>query len=89
MKRSELESLSSKELHDRAVSLAGRRLDAGFFWSVLKTIPAAAVATGHPEEAEVDALKLSALVNDAVHARETDIADALRPFYIDYLEREG
>ena len=38
--REELEKLSSKELHDRAVRLAEHRLDLAFLWRLVKAIPA-------------------------------------------------
>jgi hypothetical protein len=87
--RAELESLSTQELHDRAIRTAVRRLDVGFLWRLLETIPAAEAAAGHVDEAEVDVLKLSALVNDLLHAGEGDVGEALRPLYVDYLEEHG
>ena len=44
--RTELEALSSQELHDRATRLAWRRLDVGFLWDLLSTIPEARAAVG-------------------------------------------
>ena len=85
--REELEKLSSKELHDRAVSLAEHRLDAAFLWKLLKSIPVAQAAAGHLEEAEADVAvaDLVPLLHDFTHAGEGDLADALRPMYIVYL----
>jgi hypothetical protein len=40
----DLENLSSKELHDRAVERAARHLDVGFLWRLLRAIPAARLA---------------------------------------------
>lgn len=40
----DLESLPTKELHDRAVKLAARRGDIKFLWELLKSIPAAEAA---------------------------------------------
>ena len=42
--REALESLSAAELHDRATRLAWRRLDVGFLWNLLSTIPEARAA---------------------------------------------
>lgn len=86
MARTELEKLSSEELHDRAVELATQRLDAGFFWSLIKALPAAQAATGDVDEAETDIASLRALLADFIHSGEGDLGDALRPLYIDYLE---
>ncbi len=85
----ELDKLSSKELHDRAVKLAEHRLDVAFLWRLIKSIPAAEAAAGHLREAEADVAvgDLLPLIHDAHHADEGDLADALRPLYIDYLEK--
>jgi hypothetical protein len=84
----ELEQLSSKELHDRAVKLAEHRLDVGFLWRLVKTIPAAEAASGNLDEAKADIAvgDLVPLFADMDHADEGDLADALRPLYIEYLE---
>jgi hypothetical protein len=86
--RAELEQLSSKELHDRAVKLAEHRLDVGFLWRLLKSIPAAQAAAGHLDEAEADVAvaDLVPLLHDYAHSGEGDLADALRPVYLEYLE---
>jgi hypothetical protein len=87
--RTQLEQLSSKELHDRAVKLAEHRLDVGFLWELLKSIPAAQAAAGHLDQAEADVAvsDLVPLLHDFTHAGEGDLADALRPMYIDYLAK--
>jgi len=87
--REELERLSSKELHDRAVALAKRRLDISFLWDLMKTIPAADVAAGKLDRSEVDIMKFTPLLNDLRDADEGALAEALRPFYVDYLEKHG
>jgi hypothetical protein len=86
--RAELEQLSSRELHDRAVKLAEHRLDVGFLWRLLKSIPAAQAAAGHLDEAEADVAvaDLVPLLHDYAHSGEGDLADALRPVYLEYLE---
>ena len=40
MDRATLEALSTDELHDLAFSVAQHRLDVGFFWDLLKHLPA-------------------------------------------------
>jgi hypothetical protein len=84
--REELEGLSSKELHDRAVSLAKHRLDVGFYWRLLKAIPVAEVATGDLDESEADVINPLDQLNDLTEAGQGELADALRPMYIDYIE---
>ncbi|MCO5993385.1 hypothetical protein [Actinoallomurus rhizosphaericola] len=83
----ELETLSSKELHDRAIERAVRHLDIGFLWRLLKAIPAAEAAAGHQDQAEADVSHLSSILNEFAHAGDGDVADALRPLYIEYLRR--
>ena len=87
--RDELEKLSSKELHDRAVRRALRHVDVEFFWELLRAIPAAEASEGHDDEAGRDITHLSVLLDDAIDSGEGDLADALRPLYLDYLEKHG
>jgi hypothetical protein len=84
---SDFEALTSRELHDRAMRRALHHADVGFLWRLLRTIPAAEAAGGSAGESEADAVKLSALVADALGSGEGAVADALRPLYIDYLSR--
>lgn len=85
--RAELERLSSAELHDRATRLAWRRLDFRFLWDLLKTIPEARAAAGDEWRSETDIMRPLALLNDFIDADRGELADALRPLYIDYLLR--
>ena len=85
----ELNQLSSRELHDRAMARAKRHLDARFFWDLLQITPAAQVAAGEPVDAEEDVEHWSMQVHDAVKAEPEDAVDGRRAFYIDYLERHG
>lgn len=81
----ELERLTTKELHDRAFSLARHRLDVRFFWNLLEAVPAAEATAGHLDEAEKDILSFAQRVEDLVRPDTTEEADAFRPIYIDYL----
>ncbi len=88
--RDELDALSSKELHDRAISRAERHLDIGFFYHLLQTLPAAEAATGDLAQSSADIFTLRGLIKGLAEADEGTLADALRPFYIDYLlEHQG
>jgi hypothetical protein len=89
MDRAELEKLSSKELHDLAVKHAVEHVDVKFLWELLKAIPVAEAAAGHEDEAEVDVVSTANILNDAVHSGEGDVAEALRPLYLDYLEHHS
>lgn len=87
--REELESLSAEELHDRALAVARRRADVRFLWRLLQALPAAEASAGHLEEAESDVQSLYARLNDLRRAGEGDIAEALRPLYVEYLAQHG
>jgi hypothetical protein len=82
-----LERLSSKELHDLAVSHARRHADVRFFWDLMKVLPVAEAAAGELDEAEADVGSMIAHVDDITDSGEGDVADLLRPFYLDYLKR--
>jgi hypothetical protein len=81
----ELNGLTTKELHDRAFRIAERRLDVRFFWNLLEYAPVAEAIAGHTRHAEADVLSLSATVQDATNSGENEVADALRPIFIEYL----
>jgi hypothetical protein len=87
--RAALEQLSSQELHDRAVGLAERHLDVGFLWTLVKAIPAAEAAAGNLAEAKADigVGDLLPLLHDVHHSGEGELGDALRPLYLEYLEK--
>jgi hypothetical protein len=87
--RDELDSLSSRELHDLAVRRAVHHLDVEFLWELLRAIPAAEASEGHPVEAGRDVTHLSVLIDDAIDSGEGDVAEALRPLYVDYLVKHG
>jgi hypothetical protein len=82
-----LDSLSSRELHDLAVRRALHHADVGFFWDLLRAIPAAETLEGDMREAGEDLTKVSALLSDALTLREGNLADELRPLYLDYLRK--
>ena len=84
-----LEQLSSKELHDLAVSRARRHVDLKFFWDLVKYLPVAEAAAGKLDEANADIESTLAHVDDITDSGEGEVADLLRPFYIEYLEKHG
>ena len=83
--REELDALSSHELHDLAVRRALHHADVEFLWELLRALPEAEAVEGHPQHAGIDITKVWALVADAIDSGEGDLAEALRPLYIDYL----
>lgn len=82
-----LEQLSTHELHDRAMRRAERHVDVGFFWSLLKTIPAAQTASGDEGEADYDIQSSKGLILDALRSGDGELGEALRPLFIDYLRK--
>jgi hypothetical protein len=87
--REQYEQLSSRELHDLAVRHARRHMDIRFFWRLMEVLPAAQAAAGDLREAEADVAQMSAHLNDITDAGRGEVAELLRPFYIDYLTRKG
>ena len=85
----DLDQLSTKELHDRAFSLARRHLDLGFFWRLMEAAPAAEAAAGHIDEARADVLSFAQRVEDVVNPDTVEEAEAFRPLYLDYLNQHG
>lgn len=84
-----LEQLSSEQLHDLAVRHARHRLDVGFFWRLMKVLPAAEAAAGEQEEADADLQSLVAHIDDVTESGKGEVGDLLRPFYLDYLREHG
>ena len=82
-----LEELPTAELHDRAVKRAERHLDVKFFWRLLQTIPAAETARGDLGEADFDIQFSKGLLKDALHSGDGELAELLRPLFIDYLRK--
>ena len=89
MTRDELDALSSRELHDLAVRRALHHVDVEFLWQLLRAIPAAEASEGHTSEAGRDVTHLSVLIDDAIDAGDGDVAEALRPLYLDYIVRHN
>jgi hypothetical protein len=84
----ELNALSSKELHDRATARAKKHVDVQFYWDLAKVLPAAEAAIGNEDQASADIFKIGSLFRDFFEAEEgDDHVEALRPFYIEYLEK--
>ena len=84
----DLESLSSHELHDLAVRRALHHADVRFLLGAAAGDPGRGGFRGRrSRESEADATKVSALLSDALNSGEGEVADALRPLYIDYLTK--
>jgi len=85
----DLDKLSTRELHDRAVRRAERHMDLKFLWSLLKAVPAAELVSGDAGEADYDLESTKGLISDAVHSGDGALGEALRPLFIDYLRRHA
>ena len=84
-----LEQLSSKELHDLAVRYARRHLDVKFFWNLMQSVPAAEAGAGKLGDAEADVDRISGHFDDITDAGQGEVADLLRPLYIDALHQHN
>ena len=84
-----LDRRSSEELHDLAVRYAKRHLDVKFFWHLYQYMPAAEAASGEMDEAVGDVQGVIARVDDLDDSGRGQVADALRPFYLEYLREHG
>jgi hypothetical protein len=82
-----LDRLSSRELHDLAVRRAKRHLDARFFYDLMKMLPVAEAGAGEFQESENDILRMSAHVDDITDSGEGEVAELMRPFYLEYLRK--
>jgi hypothetical protein len=87
--RDELEALSSRELHDLAVRRALHHVDVEFLWDLVRAIPAAEASEGNSIEAGRDITKVTSLIADAIDSGKGEVAEALRPLYIEYLVKHG
>ncbi len=85
----DLDKLSTRELHDRAVRRAERHVDMKFFWSLLQLIPAAEAASGDVGEADYDMQFSKGLISDALHSGEGELGEALRPLFLEYLREHA
>jgi hypothetical protein len=84
----ELDALSSRELHDRAIKRARRHLDVRFFWRLLQETPAAEAADGELAAGEEETENWARQVAETVSTND-DALEARRPIYIDYLLEHG
>lgn len=82
----QLDALSTKVLHDRAIDLAKHRLDVGFVWDLVKALPVAEEVIGDDRRSKTDIMRPLALLNDLLYdSGEGELGEALRPLYIEYL----
>jgi hypothetical protein len=82
-----LDQLSSKELHDLAIKRAKRHLDVKFLYRLMQVLPAAEAAAGELNEADADIQHTLAHLDDVTDSGEGEVAEMLRPFYLEYLRK--
>lgn len=83
----DLDSLSTRELHDRAMHRAEKHMDVRFLWSLIEMIPAAEALSGNMGEADFDIVSARGAIKDALHSGDGELAEALRPVFLDYLRK--
>ena len=82
--REDLETLSSRQLHEQAIALAKTGQDIDWLWHLLGSIPATEGQLGELDESGLDVPSLISAINGYVRAdRSAD--DALRPQFVAYL----
>jgi hypothetical protein len=84
-----LEQLSTSELHDLALHRARQHLDVRFFWRLMEVLPVAEAGAGQLREAEADVATMRAHIDDVTDSGQGEVAELLRPFYLDYLKQHG
>jgi hypothetical protein len=82
--REDLETMTSRDLHDRAISTAKAEKDLDWLWHLLRSIPAAEAEIGDLEDSSMDMARTVSAINGYMRA-DRDLPDALRPQYVDYL----
>jgi hypothetical protein len=82
--REDLDSLTSAQLHDRAIGSAKAGKDIEWLWHLLRSIPAAEGAVGDLDESGMDVAATVSAINGYLRA-DPGVSDTLRPQYIDYL----
>jgi hypothetical protein len=87
--REELEALPSHELHDLAIKRALKHLDVKFLWRLIEALPAAEAAAGEVDEANADLTSTLAHVDDLTDSGRGEVADLLRPLYLEYLLKDA
>ena len=83
------ERLSTAELHDMALRRARRHLDVRFFWRLMEVLPVAEAGAGETREMEADVATMRAHLDDLTESGRGEVAELLRPFYVDYLRQHG
>ena len=82
--REDLETMTSRDLHDRAIGTAKAEGDLDWLWHLLRSIPTAEDEVGDLEDSAMDVPSTVSAINGYTRA-DRDLPDALRSQYVDYL----
>jgi hypothetical protein len=80
----DLETLTSRQLHERAIDLAKAEGDLDWLWHVLGSIPSAEGQLGELDDSGLDVASVISAINGRIRADPT-ADDGLRPQYVAYL----
>jgi hypothetical protein len=82
--REDLETLTSRDLHDRALGMARSERDLEWLQHLLRSIPAAEGELGDLEDSEMDVAGTVSAINGYARA-DRDLLEVLRSQHVDYL----
>jgi hypothetical protein len=82
--RDDLETMTSHDLHDRAIGMAKAEGDLDWLWQLLRSIPAAEGEVGDLDDSGMDTVSTISAINGYIRA-DRDLPEILRSQYIDYL----
>jgi len=82
--REDLEAMTSRDLHDRAIGTAKAEHDLDWLQHLLRSIPAADGEIGDLEDSGMDMASTVSAINGYTRA-DRDLPDTLRAQYVDYL----
>jgi hypothetical protein len=82
--REDLETMTSSDLHDRAIGTAKAAGDLDWLWHLLRSIPAAEGEVGDLEDSGMDKVSTVSAINGYIRA-DRDLPGTLRSQYVDYL----
>ncbi len=82
--REDLETMTSRDLQDRAIGTAKAEGDLDWLWHLLRSIPTAEDEVGDLENSGMDMPSTVSAINGYTRA-DRDLPDTLRSQYVDYL----
>jgi hypothetical protein len=82
--REDLETMTSRDLHDRAIGMAKAEGDLDWLWHLLRSIPTAEGEVGDLEDSGMDMLSTVSAINGYARA-DRYLTGTHRSQYVDYL----